>query len=191
MRIHFEKRGKKEIFVGLSDILQGENYSRHCKAKFRGTRYFFPDNCSILFLMNRYFFIFSNFKRVKGMLVAICIDLSSTSPRICTTCIKGREESGLSSRHQFTTSHAIKFKYQRNPALEIMAEISRVIFLSPANRLRVHVLIISFSLFLFLLSMHDSISSGARETCKDLIANFFWKLVNLEGGREERNVESG
>lgn len=32
--------------------------------------------------------------------------------------------------------------------------------------------------------MHDSISSGARETCKDLIAkgNFFWKLVNLEGG---------
>lgn len=109
------------------------------------------------------------------MLVAICIDLSSTSPRICTTCIKGREESGLSSRHQFTTSHAIKFKYQRNPALEIMAEISRVIFLSPANRLRVHVLIISFSLFLFLLSMHDSISSGARETCKDLIAkgNFF------------------
>lgn len=118
------------------------------------------------------------------MLVAICIDLSSTSPRICTTCIKEREESGLSSRHQFTTSHAIKFKYQRNPALEIMAEISRVIFLSPANRLRVHVLIISFSLFLFLLSMHDSISSGARETCKDLIAkgNFFWKLVNLEGG---------
>lgn len=120
------------------------------------------------------------------MLVAICIDLSSTSPRICTTCIKGREESGLFSRHQFTTSHAIKFKYQRNPALEIMAEISRVIFLSPANHLRVHVLIISFSLFLFLLSMHDSISSGARETCKDLIAkgNFFWKLVNLEGGRE-------
>lgn len=33
MRIHFEERGKKEIFVGLSDILQGENYSRHFRVK--------------------------------------------------------------------------------------------------------------------------------------------------------------
>lgn len=117
------------------------------------------------------------------MLVAICIDLSSTSPRICTTCIKGREEWALLSPPVYHQPRD-KIQIPEESGLEIMAEISRVIFLSPANRLRVHVLIISFSLFLFLLSMHDSISSGARETCKDLIAkgNFFWKLVNLEGG---------